>query len=150
VIAIAPGDRLPFIPQHLFKVFGDVPFTNRFSIDVDLVASGGSYARGNENNLHEPDGTYYSGEGVVDGYAVVNLGARYSLTSHVQLIGQVNNLFDTQYATGAQLGPAGFTDSGTFVARSLPPINGQFPVPQTTFLAAGAPLRAWIGARLHF
>ena len=150
VIEIAPGDRLPFIPKHLFKVFGDVQLTSRFSIDIDVVASGGSYARGNENNLHEPDGTYYFGEGVVDGYAVVNLGARYSLTSRVQLIGQINNVFDTRYATGAQLGPAGFTESGTFVARSLPAINGQFPVPQTTFLAAGAPSRAWIGARIRF
>jgi hypothetical protein len=61
-----------------------------------------------------------------------------------------NNLFGRQYAAGAQLGPAGFTASGTFVARSLPAIKRQFPVPQTTFLAAGAPLRASIGARLHF
>ena len=48
VIEIAPGDRLPFMPQHLFKVFSDVRLTNRFSIDIDLVASVGSYARGNE------------------------------------------------------------------------------------------------------
>jgi outer membrane receptor protein involved in Fe transport len=150
VIEIEPGDRLPFIPQHLLKVFGDVQVTKRLSVDLDLVASGGSFARGNENNRHEPDGTYYLGEGAVDGYAIVNLGARFALTRHVQLIGQVNNLLDRKYATGAQLGPAGFTAAGTFVARSLPAINGEFPVPQTTFLAAGAPLRAWIGARLHF
>ncbi len=150
VIEIEPGDRLPFIPEHLFKVFGDVQLTSRFSIDMNLVASGDSFARGNENNLHEPDGTYYLGEGVVDGYAVVNIGARYAITSHLQLIGQINNLFDTEYATGAQLGPSGFTESGTFVARSLPAINGQFPVPQTTFRAAGAPVRGWFGARVRF
>jgi outer membrane receptor protein involved in Fe transport len=150
VIEIAPGDRLPFIPKHLLKIFGDVQVTSRLSVDLDLVASGGSFARGNENNLHEPDGTYYLGEGAIDGYAIVNLGVRFGLTRRLQLIGQINNLFDRQYATGAQLGPAGFTASGTFVARSLPAITGEFPVPQTTFLAAGAPLRAWIGARLHF
>jgi outer membrane receptor protein involved in Fe transport len=150
VIAIEPGDRLPFIPEHLFKIFGKVRLASRLGMDVGLVASGGSFARGNENNLHEPDGTYYLGQGAVDGYAVVHLGVRYLLTSRVQVIGQLNNLFDTQYATGAQLGPAGFTESGTFVARSLPPIDGRFPVPQTTFLAAGAPFRAWIGARVHF
>ena len=61
-----------------------------------------------------------------------------------------NNLFGRQYAAGAQLGPGGFIASGTFVARSLPAIKRQFPVPQTTFLAAGTPLRASIGARLHF
>jgi outer membrane receptor protein involved in Fe transport len=150
VIEIGPGDRLPFIPEHLLKVFGDVQVTSRLSADLDLVASSGSYARGNENNLHEPDGTYYLGQGAVDGYAIVNIGAHFALTKRVQLIGQINNLFDRHYATGAQLGPAGFTASATFVARSLPAINGEFPVPQTTFLAPGAPLRAWIGARLHF
>ncbi len=150
VIEIEPGNRLPFIPQHLLKIFGDIQVTSRLAIDVDLVASGGSYARGNENNRHDPDGTYYLGEGAVDRYAIVNLGARYALTKKLQLIAQANNLFDRRYATGAQLGPAGFTAAGTFVARSLPAINGQFPVPQTTFVAAGAPARAWIGARLRF
>ena len=150
VIAIAPGDRMPLIPQHLLKVFGDVQVTTRFGVDVDLVASGGSFARGNENNQHEPDGTYYLGAGAIDGYAVVDLGVRYTLTRRLEMIGQVNNLFDARYATGALLGPAALTESGTFVARALPPIHGEFPVPQTTFLAPGAPVRAWVGARLHF
>ncbi len=149
-IEIEPGDRLPFIPQHLLKVFADVQVTSRLSVDVDLLASGSSYARGNENNRHAPDGTYYLGEGSVDGYAVVNLGARFALTRRVQLIAQINNLFDREYATGAQLGPAGFTESGTFVARPLPAVDGGFPLRHTTFLAPGAPLRAWIGARVRF
>jgi hypothetical protein len=42
------------------------------SVDLDLVARGSSYARGNENNRHEPDGTSYLGEGAVDGYGIVN------------------------------------------------------------------------------
>ena len=110
----------------------------------------GSYARGNENNLHEPDGAYYLGAGSTDGYAIVNLGARYRVTRWLQVIGQVNNLFDTEYATASQLGPAGFTASGRFIARPLPAVDGEFPVRQTTFLAPGAPIRAWLGARLRF
>ena len=66
------------------------------------------------------------------------------------MVGQVNNLFDQRYATGAQLGPAAFTSAGIFAARPLPAINGEFPVPQTTFLAPGAPRRAWVGVRLRF
>jgi hypothetical protein len=46
---------------------------------------------------------------------------------------------DQRYDTAALLGPAGFTGAGTFAARSLPAVNGSFPVPQTTFLAPGAP-----------
>lgn len=149
-IDIEPGDRLPFTPQHLFKAFADVQVTTRLGLDVEVVSTGRSLARGNENNEHAPDGTYYLGEGAVDGYAVVNLGARYGVTEWLQVIAQVTNVFDRRYATGAQLGPAGFTESGAFVARPLPAIGGEFPVRHTTFLAAGAPARAWIGARVRF
>jgi len=149
-IDIAPGDRMPFIPQHMFKAFADVEITRQLSLDVNVVSAGRSFARGNENNQHEPDGTYYLGEGKADGYAVVHLGGRYSVTSRVQIVAQVNNLFDTRYATGAQLGPAGFTEAGTFIARPLPAIDGKFPIRHTTFLAAGAPRRAWAGARVRF
>ena len=141
---------MPFTPEHLFKAFADVQLTKRIGLDLNLVAAGGSYARGNENNLHEPDGTYYLGEGAIDGYAVVNLGGRFSVTGKIQIIGQVNNLFDQEYATGAQLGLTGFTTSGTFIARPLPPINGEFPLRHTTFVAPGAPLRSWIGLRVRF
>jgi outer membrane receptor protein involved in Fe transport len=149
-IEIEPGDRLPFTPEHLFKAFADVQIIPRLSLDLNLIAAGGSYARGNENNEHEPDGTYYLGEGFVEGYAILNLGGRFALTEKIQVIGQVNNLFDREYATGAQLGPAGFTADGTFIARPLPAVDGEFPLRHTTFLAAGAPLRGWIGLRVRF
>ena len=71
-------------------------------------------------------------------------------TRWLQIIGQVNNLFDKRYYTGAQLGPLGFTDQETFIARPLPPINGEFPVRHSTFYAPGAPIRGWIGTRLSF
>ena len=37
--------------------------TSALSVDVDLVAVSGSFARGNENNQHQPDGVYYLGPG---------------------------------------------------------------------------------------
>jgi outer membrane receptor protein involved in Fe transport len=149
-IDIEPGDRLPFTPRHTFKAFADVEITSRVGLDLNVISAGSSFARGNENNQHEPDGTYYLGEGSVDGYAIVNLGGRVALTSQLQLIAQVNNLFDQEYATGAQLGPSGFTENGTFIARPLPAIGGEFPIRHTTFLAVGAPRRAWVGARFRF
>jgi outer membrane receptor protein involved in Fe transport len=149
-IVIEPGDRIPLIPRHLFKAYAGVPLRSNLSLDVDLVAVSSSYARGNENNQHEPDGTYYLGSGLVPGYAVVNLGADFRLRPWVQLLAQVTNLFDTRYETAGQLGPFGFTDAGAFIARPLPPINGAFPVRQATFYAPGAPIRMWIGTRFKF
>jgi len=149
-IAIEPGDRLPLTPAHMFKAHGEIEISRRIDINLDLLAVGRSWARGNENNEHQPDGTYYLGEGTSAPYAIVNLGARIGLTSWLQAIGQIDNLFDQRYSTGAQLGPAGFTGVGTFIARPFPAVNGEFPIRHTTFLAPGAPIRGWIGARVHF
>jgi outer membrane receptor protein involved in Fe transport len=149
-IEIDPGDRLPLAPRHVFKAFANADLTSRVAVDVDLLAVSASYARGNENNAHEPDGTYYLGPGTADGYVVVNAGVRVRVTRWLSAIGQVHNLFDRVYATAAQLGPAGFTADGVFVARPLPAIEGEFPVRQTTFLAPGAPLRGWAGFRVRF
>ena len=118
-------------------------------MNLDLVAASGTYARGNENNQHQPDGTYYLGPGASDPYGVVNLGARYGLTKRLELVGQINNLFDHHYSSAAQLGPTGFTSAGNFIARPLPPIGTEFPVVNATFYAPGAPTMAWIGLRFR-
>lgn len=148
-IAIAPGERIPLIPRHSLKVFADVDVAPRVSLDVNLVAVSSSFARGNENNLHQPDDTYYLGPGAVPGYGIVNLGAHVRLTRWLQVVAEVSNLFDHHYYTVAQLGPAGFTPAGTFIARALPAVNGEFPVPQATFFAPGAPRLAWIGTKIR-
>jgi outer membrane receptor protein involved in Fe transport len=149
-IDIAPGNRLPLMPRHMFKAFGDVRVSSKSSIDLDLIAASGVVARGNENGAHQPDGTYYLGPGSTPAYGIVNLGGRYDLTKRVQLIGQVNNIFDTHYYTAAQLQATGFTSSGNFIARPFPAVAGEFPVQQATFYAAGAPTTYWIGTRVRF
>jgi outer membrane receptor protein involved in Fe transport len=141
---------MPLIPTHQFKAHLDVDVTRAFSLDVELVAMSGVLARGNENNAHEPDGTYYLGPGSSDPYAVVNLGLRYQIFRRWQLFAQINNVFGTEYSTAAQLGATGFTDAGNFIARPLPAIGGEFPLVHATFYAPGAPITAWGGVRLKF
>jgi outer membrane receptor protein involved in Fe transport len=149
-IDIEPGDRMPLIPRHLIKVFADFQVTSAFNVDVDVIGASSLYARGNENNLHEPDGSYYLGPGSSPGYAVVNLGGRYTLTRWLQVVGQIDNLFDRRYYTAAQLGALGFSGSETFVAQPFPPVDSEFPIRHSTFYAPGAPIRGWIGTRLNF
>ena len=72
------------------------------------------------------------------------------MLSKLQLIAQINNVFDGRYETAGQLGPTAFTDSGTVNARPFPAIAGEFPVQQSTFYAPGAPRFFWIAARLKF
>jgi outer membrane receptor protein involved in Fe transport len=150
VIRIQPGNRIPLIPQHTFKAFADMQFTRKISADLDLVAASSSYARGNENNQSRADGVYYLGPGTSPGYGVVNLGVRYQLHKQFQVFVQINNLLDHHYYSAAQLGPTGFTDQGTFIARPLPAINGNFPIVHATFYAPGAPFGAWGGIRFKF
>ena len=150
VIQIRPGDRIPLVPRHTLKTFAAVQATKNLAVDLDFVAVSTSYARGNENNLSQPDGKYYLGPGTSPGYGVVNLGARYQVRPRVQLFVQVNNLLDHRYYTGAQLGPTGFTDQGTFIARPLPAVNGEYPVVHATFYSPGSPIGAWGGVRLKF
>jgi outer membrane receptor protein involved in Fe transport len=149
VIEIEPGNRIPLIPRHLFKAFVSAPLTSRLSVDVNVISASGGFARGNENNQHRADGLYYIGPGAYDGSGIVNAGVRFALTSRLDVIAQVNNLFDRRYATAAQLGPTGFTKDGNFIARPFPPIGTEFPVTHTTFDAPGAPRAYWVGVRVR-
>jgi outer membrane receptor protein involved in Fe transport len=149
-IDIEPGDRLPLMPRHMFKAYAEVQVSPKIGLDLDLVAASGVIARGNENDAHQPDGTYYLGPGSTPAYGVVNIGAHYDFTKRIQLIAQVNNVFDTHYYTAAQLQATGFTSTGNFIARPFPAVNGEFPVQQATFYAPGSPTTYWIGTRVKF
>ena len=149
-IQIQPGDRIPLIPQHLLKAYLDLQANSKLSVDLGLVAVSSSYARGNENNLHQPDGVFYLGPGQSPGYAVLNAGGHYQVRPRLQLFIEVNNLTGRRYYTAAQLGPTAFTATGTFVARPFAPVDGAYPVEHATFYAPGAPRIAWGGIRFSF
>lgn len=144
------GHRIPLIPRHTLKVFGEWRVARAWSLDLDVVGISSSLARGNENGEHEPDGVYYLGPGESPAYAVVDFGVRYRAARALELFAQVNNLLDRTYYTGAQLGPTGITPEGRYVARPFAAVNGEFPVRQSTFFAPGAPRAAVVGTRVRF
>jgi outer membrane receptor protein involved in Fe transport len=150
-ITIHPGNRIPLVPKQTGKVFVDVQATPKLAVNLGLVASSSSYARGNENNAYQSDGKYYLGPGVSPGYSVLDLAARYTLTRRAELVARVDNLLDRHYYTAAQLGNTGFTPQGTFLARPYPiNSNGDYPLQSVTFFAPGAPRRAWVELHLKF
>jgi outer membrane receptor protein involved in Fe transport len=146
-IQVRPGDRIPLIPQHIFKAFADYRVNEAFSLGLDFIAVGSSYARGNENNRHQPDGLYYLGPGKSNGYGVLNLTAQYRFEPRFSVFGQINNVFDREYYTASLLGPTGFTANGSYIARPLPAVGAEFPVQHATFYAPGAPRTFWVGLR---
>jgi outer membrane receptor protein involved in Fe transport len=150
IIEIEPGNRIPLSPRHIWKAFADVQATSRLTLNLGITGTSSSFARGNENNQHAPDGRYFIGPGSSSGYGVVSMGGRFRLTRHFQIFAQVNNLFDRQYYTAAQLGATGFTADGSFIARPFPAVDGEFPLRHSTFFAPGAPRLAWGGFKLQF
>mgnify|MGYP000166684330 CR=1 FL=1 len=151
-IAIAPGNRIPLIPRHLFKAQAQWNPVSQVSFTLDMTAASSSFARGNENNLHQADGVYFLGAGKAEGHALFNLAVEFRPVSAVTLFATVRNLFDKDYATAAQLGPTAFDANGNFVARpfSAPVIAGEQPLMSSTFYAPGAPRSVQVGARLRF
>jgi len=150
-IAVRPGDRIPLVPRQMLKLFADLALGSRWSLGADVSAIGSSPARGNENGQHQPDGVYYLGGGRSPGYAVLNLNAEFKPAAGLKLFAQVNNVFDRQYSSAAQLGPTGFNDAGNFEARPFPAnADGDRPVRHATFYAPGAPRTVWVGLRYTF
>jgi len=153
-ITINPGNRIPQVPQHMLKLYGDYHPVRRLSIDADFNLIGASYVRGNENNQHQPDGVYYLGPGQSPGYGVVNLGARYKISSHYELFGQINNLLNRHYYTAGQLASTPYDNSGNFTPRPFAPIqfDGEtsYPIRNSTFFAPGAPITVFGGLKVTF
>jgi outer membrane receptor protein involved in Fe transport len=149
-ITVQPGDQIPEIPRNMLKAYAEYQPITKLVMNLDFVAVGRSFARGNENNLDQPDGMYYLGQGYSPGYGVLNLGAHYQLQKRVQLFVQIDNLLNHRYYTAAQLGPSPYDNAGNFIARPFPPVDGDYPIRTATFFAPGAPIGAWGGIRFHF
>jgi outer membrane receptor protein involved in Fe transport len=150
-IHIVAGDFIPQVPRNLFKLYGQYHMSSKLTAELDIRAVGSSYARGNENNLDQPDGVFYNGSGKSAGYGVADFGARYRLSSRFELFAQMNNLLDKHYSTGAQLGTTPFDNNDLFVARPFgTPYgtgDGEIPIRSSSFQAPGAPFDIYGGLK---
>ena len=118
------GDRIPGLPEHIFKASLEVDLWQRWSIAIDTLYSGDQFFRGDEANE-----TSHLG-----GYWVFNARTEVEITDNVTLFGSVNNIFDRQYKTFGVYGEADEVLGDEFD-------NGQFVSP-------GAPRAGWVGIRL--
>ena len=120
VITVHPGNRIPLIPKHTGKAFLDFQATSKLGFDLNEVVVSSSYARGNENNAYTADGVYYLGPGVSPGYAGTNFRAHYDLTRHLQLVAQIDNLFNSHYYTAAWVSNTAVTAQGAIQSPAFP------------------------------
>jgi len=151
-IEIESGDRMPLVPQHVFKSFVQWQVVKQLSLGLEFNFTGESTARGNENGAHESDDVYYFGSGSTGGFGLWNFSAEWQPTRSLSAYVQVNNLTDHQYSTAGLLGSTPFTTSGTYVARpfATPVIDGERPLLHAAFVAPGAPRSYMVGLRYRF
>jgi iron complex outermembrane recepter protein len=135
-IEVAPGDRLPGIPEHRVKLGIDYKPVAAWTVGATLNLVSDFYYVGDEANLLDPIG----------GYTVVNLHTEYRPAQHFELFASVDNLFNRKYATwGILSDPTGIGTPGV-------PINGvtNGPGVNNRFLSPAAPLEVFGGVRITF
>ncbi len=118
------GDRIPGLPEHIFKATLGVDLWQRWSLAIDTLYSGDQFLRGDEANETSRLG----------GYWVFNARTEVKVTDNVTLFGSIDNIFDRKYKTFGVYGDATEVLGDDFD-------NGQFVSP-------GAPRAGWIGIRL--
>lgn len=125
-VPVQRGDRIPGIPESLFKIGADYQFGNLF-LGAEAIYNASQYLRGDESNdLHK-----------ISGYMMVNLRAQFSLGDNFSLFARVTNALDKDFENFGLLG-----EDPTEV---IPDIDDT-PV----FLGVGAPRAAWVGLRFQF
>ena len=135
-IRVKPGNHLPGIPRHTFKLHGDYAFGDAGGFGLTLVAQGSTYARGDENNA--------DANGRVPGFALVSLDGHVRLGAGWEAFANVDNLFDRRSSNFGTLGENVFTGPG----RTFDPSGASWRSEQ--FRVAGAPRAVWLGLTWRF
>jgi iron complex outermembrane recepter protein len=120
---VSYGDRIPGIPEHIFKASVGVDLWQKLSLGINGTYSGNRAFRGDEANLTPK----------LSGYWLFNATAEYKFTDNFSLFGKLDNIFDTNYNSFGVFGVAN---------EVLPGFN------DGRFVSPGAPRAGWIGIRL--
>jgi outer membrane receptor protein involved in Fe transport len=144
-LVISPGNRMPGVPRHRFKVGFDYLITPKWAFGADLIKVSDQIFYGDEGNQDAP----------LPGYTRVNLHSSYNVTDHVQLYGLVENLFDEQYGIygtyfntklAQQAGPGAGGSGGPD-----PSLNGlQYDPNNARTITPAIPFAAYGGVRVKF
>jgi len=119
-IAVAPGSRIPGLPEHAFKAGVTLRLTKALEIGVATQGQSSQPFRGDEGNALRP----------VRGYMVLNAHASYQLLDQLQLYARAQNLLDTRY------------DTFGVVANPREVLPG---ASDPRFVGRGAPFGIWLG-----
>ena len=123
IAAVTKGDRIPGLPEHIYKATIGVDLWKKVSLGFDGIYSGDKYFRGDEAN-NNPQ---------LSGYWIFNSTAEYKVTKNFAVFGKLNNVFDTHYNSFGVYGNATSVLPGYDDGR---------------FVSSGSPRAGWVGIRL--
>jgi iron complex outermembrane receptor protein len=118
------GDKIPGIPEHIFKASVGVELWRRLSLAIDGLYSSDQFFRGDEANLTSQ----------LQGYWLFNARAEYKFNKHFAVFGKLDNIFDNHY-----------NSFGTF-GQPDEVLGDAFNNPR--FVSPGAPRAGWVGVRI--
>ncbi len=120
------GDRIPGLPEHIYKASLGVTLWQRWSLAIDTQYSGEQYFRGDEANVTDPLG----------GYWIFNARTEFKVNPHLAFFGKIDNIFDRDYKTFGVYG------------QSDEVLGDSLGIDDTRFVSPGAPRAGWVGVRL--
>ena len=123
-INVTKGNKIPGVARQTLKIRAAYELTPAWNVGSNVILATGQYAHGDENNQ--------DANGMLPGYAVMNLDTHYAINPTWKVFAKVNNVFDNQYATFGQLGQNIYTGN-----------DEQFRTPS-------APRAAWVGITYEF
>lgn len=135
-IQVEPGDNLPGIPRHKFKIGFDYEVLPKWKVGADLVYRSSQYYFGDEINALPK----------VSGYATVNLRTSYQVNKNLQVFGLLNNALNYR---GATYGTLYETDSTTNQVSGAS-IPGMFSSNDPRAVTLAPPLEVFGGVKMTF
>jgi iron complex outermembrane receptor protein len=129
-IHVRPGDVLPGVPENRLKLGVDYRITSDWTVGGTLNVVSSQYYANDQSNQNPP----------LPGHAVVNVHTNYAIGDQAELFGEIDNVFDTRYATYGIFGdPTGIGAPGI-------PTNGAPVDPR--FISPAPPIGVVAGVRL--
>ena len=88
-IIVHPGDMIPGIPNHQFKIGADYQVTPPWSVGGDVEYVGGQNLVGDDSNQNARLTPYF----------LANIRSSYQINDDIEIFGRITNLFDRRYAS---------------------------------------------------
>lgn len=127
-VNVVPGDHIPLIPAHHFKLGVDYKVNDKWAVGGNLLAVGNQFFGGDASNQNPK----------LPGYTTVGLHTTYQIAKNVQFHAEIENLFNTRYYV-----------NGTYFDNTSP-VGSLVGGSSTDTVTPGKPFAIYAGLKVNF